>query len=1074
LPEDKLPPGVLLTVPITPQQMQLAAARQDAAAHDPAGVVRTLAAPGTGKSRSIAERVRWLLQRSVAAPRIFVISFTRATVKDLRARILSHCAGAGSGAVANVVHVSTMHSLALSTLRRANLLTMFPSGPIILDEWEQENIFDIEYAVRFQTRPSRAAEIRLAYDAYWQTLQQSHLAPISQAEQANFVAFYSQFTTSYSCILPGEVVRRCVDAMRQGSLRPAPLLRVEHLIVDEFQDLNACDQEFVQGITAGGAILWAAGDDDQSIYSFRHADPTGIQNFPSTYPGSVSHTLGDCFRSTPSILVGASRLITYNPSPPRLQKTVVSLYANSNPPVQGRLHVWRLPTGALEAVALAESCRSLIAAGLHGEDVLILLSNRRAQLSLILQALDSVTVAYAAPRGPALGETDVGRLLLSILRIVQNRDDHVAHRDLLGLHDGVGPGTCIGIVEGCALANLNFRDVFYIVLPSGVFTTRCMAAIARVSQVCQALQGWALSDDIAMHDQEILRIIQHVFDPRRARCQQNLQEWQTLRGSLPGGMTLEELLAFLQADTEVAQLRILQEAQQPLAASSENVPVEHIDRLVQNYWDPNLQEDRAQLEADGVLLGPAVLEALDITERVKAFIAVWIQGPHPRNRDAFTGFLLRTDGISENLHTIYNCEGSYATVLEAVCSSLAELDHFTELIQTPPGGFRIETTTFVVAKVESELLPRWSSAIPDTAGAGEYSVQVRRIVESEIASRGLELATKFYELPIEEQLFLTQALTEIQTYELHGIDSEWADEIKTGIENFIRGVVRETPTDLKNSVACLARAVEGPCKRAVRLTVETFYGTNYGQAQKDLALQSSKFHRFTLGHCRNAFINMNRDERFQALGIVFDDDFVERLGWFENRRNELTHEPTPDKYVQDFQLFARDIRETWGHGLRLIDWLLAQVLERDYQTMSMSQAMKLLEVAREGQFLREIKDSVAVAKRDIIDHVARLSDEQRGRIEEVMASLTRLSLTTGVLPKEQDEWWQRFETLQRNEEEILDHVRPEARGRAREMIESIRKAGRDVAASAVGNLFFYVILNAPHPGLVTILERLLR
>ena len=556
----------------TQQQLQLAAARQDAAAHDATAVVRTLAGPGAGKSRSIAERVNWLLQQNVPAAKIFVVSFTRATAKDLHSRILSHCAAARTGTQANVVNVSTMHSLALRTLRKANLLTMFPSGPIILDDWEQLNIFDTEYAKRFQTGPGRAREIRLAYDAYWQTLQQAYLAPITQTEQTNFLAYYSQFTSSYSCILPGEVVRRCVDSMRQGTLNPTPLLQIEHLIVDEFQDLNACDQEFVQGMAGGGAMLFVAGDDDQSIYSFRHADPSGIQNFSNTYAGSSSHTLSDCFRCTPGVLAGASQLIAYNPSPPRLQKTATSLYANSSPPVQGGLEVWRLQSGALEARAIAESCRDLIGAGLMGEDILILLSHRRAQLSPIMQALDTVGVPFAAPRGPDLGDTNLGRLLLAFLRIMRSQDDYVAHRDLLGLHDGVGVGTCTAIVDGCVTGNLNFRDLFYTVVPTGVFSMRCASAITRVAQICQTLQQWGLDDDIAAHDQDLVILIQQVFNPQRARCQQNLGEWQSLRGTMPGGMTLAELLAFLQADSEVAQLRILQEAQQRLGAAALPAP----------------------------------------------------------------------------------------------------------------------------------------------------------------------------------------------------------------------------------------------------------------------------------------------------------------------------------------------------------------------------------------------------------------------------------------------------------------------------------------------------------------------
>jgi len=513
-------------------------------------------------------------------------------------------------------------------------------------------------------------------------------------------------------------------------------------------------------------------------------------------------------------------------------------------------------------------------------------------------------------------------------------------------------------------------------------------------------------------------------------------------------------------------------ARSPDPGSGEGVPVAHIDRLVEDYWDPDLEEDRTRLEAQNVLLGPAVMEDMSVTERVLAFVAVWIQGPHPRSRDAYTAFLLGTPGAAKHLRSVYQCEGSYATVLEVVCDSLAELDEFTEIIQTPSGGVRIETTTFVVAKAESQLMPKWSSVVPEAdQETGEYSVHVRRIVESEIAARGVELTTHFYELPIDQQLFLTQALTEVRTHSLINIETDWEAEIETGIENFIRGVLRRNPTDLKSSVGCLARAVEGPCKRAVRLAVEALYGTNYGQAQKDLGLQSAKLHKLTLGHCRNAFISINRNQSYQVLGIAFGDDAIERLGWFESRRNELTHEPTPAKYASDFQLFERDTRETWNHGLGLIGWLLTEVLPRNYQMTSIPQALRLREVAREGQFLAEVKSSVAASKNELIDHITRLDQDQRLRMEEVMAALTRLSMMSEALPREEDEWWQRFEALQQSQDEILEQLKPEARSRAKEMIESIRRAGRDVAASAVGNLFFYLILNSPYQGLVAMLDK---
>ena len=82
-------------------------------------------------------------------------------------------------------------------------------------------------------------------------------------------------------------------------------------------------------------VLFIAGDNDQSIYSFRHADPNGIIQFNTAYPSAATHILQDCFRCTPAVVGAASRLIYYNPN--RVAKNLVSLYGSATPPVQGQL-----------------------------------------------------------------------------------------------------------------------------------------------------------------------------------------------------------------------------------------------------------------------------------------------------------------------------------------------------------------------------------------------------------------------------------------------------------------------------------------------------------------------------------------------------------------------------------------------------------------------------------------------------------------------------------------------------------------------------------------------------------------
>ena len=161
-----------------------------------------------------------------------------------------------------------MHSLALRILRSAAVLaTLYPDDPVVLDDWEQENLYDIELSSSIGCTPSRAAEIRYAHDAQWQTLNPQSIAraAITNAERQGFDSFHAARRNLYSCVLPGEMVYECVSRLQLGAIQIGQLPPIDHLIVDEFQDLNACDQEFVRRLVSSGANLFVAGDDDQSI-----------------------------------------------------------------------------------------------------------------------------------------------------------------------------------------------------------------------------------------------------------------------------------------------------------------------------------------------------------------------------------------------------------------------------------------------------------------------------------------------------------------------------------------------------------------------------------------------------------------------------------------------------------------------------------------------------------------------------------------------------------------------------------------------------------------------------------------
>jgi DNA helicase II / ATP-dependent DNA helicase PcrA len=548
----------VVSTPIRPEQIAAAEAVQHAAAHDASDQVRVVAGPGTGKSSAVEERVRWLVaDRGVDASRVFAVSFTRAAAGDLRRRVRGYCDR--NGVAGNEVSVSTLHSLALRTLRAAGLLAAYPAGPMVMDEWELKNIFDAEFSHAGRT-PSRSGEIRRDHEAFWST--GTHDPPnfippdpaISHAERNSFRAFHSPRTQTYACVLPGEIVRKCVESVAAGNLDPVDLLDAEQLIVDEFQDLNPCDLEFIDQLIQLGVATFVAGDDDQSIYSFRFASPQGIQQFMQTYAGASDHDLSDCFRCTPRVLDGATALIAAHPLPNRIPKILRSMYEGSDPPVDGMLHRWRFPSGHAEATAVATSCRDLLAAGVPAREILVLISDRRALASDLMAAFDEAAIDYEAPQPAAYIDTEQGRLALAILRLVCDKNDYVAHRIVLGLVRGVGVGTCDAIAAATIANNLNYRALFHEPLPAGVFNARQTSALTSARDFIARFTDWQSDDELGVRDAEMRQLLEDRLESEARDA------WIDNIAGLPPELTLGEVRDFLWVDTDEQQADVLRTA----------------------------------------------------------------------------------------------------------------------------------------------------------------------------------------------------------------------------------------------------------------------------------------------------------------------------------------------------------------------------------------------------------------------------------------------------------------------------------------------------------------------------------
>ena len=208
-------------MPIPQQDVQAAVQVQQIAAVATEPVVRLVAGPGTGKSSTIEQRVSWLLGNGVNAAEIYAVSFTESfSSRFTRTDNSTLQPDRPSGGRADSRH--TLHSLALRVLRAAGLLNRYPVDPLVLDQWELENIFDSEFSQDSGIRSKeRREEIRRYNEAFWSTgtSPTTKLYPArssyNPSREQSLPGFHGSRTQSYACVLPGEIVRQCVRNERR-------------------------------------------------------------------------------------------------------------------------------------------------------------------------------------------------------------------------------------------------------------------------------------------------------------------------------------------------------------------------------------------------------------------------------------------------------------------------------------------------------------------------------------------------------------------------------------------------------------------------------------------------------------------------------------------------------------------------------------------------------------------------------------------------------------------------------------------------------------------------------------------
>ena len=280
----------------------------------PSGNMLVLAGAGSGKTRVLVHRIAWYIETDQTSPHsIMAVTFTNKAAAEMRIRIEKLLGQSIRG-----MWVGTFHSLAHRLLRTHWQEAGLPQDFQIIDSEDQFRM--IRRLIRTTTIDESQYSPR---EAQWyinarkdEGLRPEHIDAHGDASIAQMVQIYKSYQDA--CERSGlidfaELLLRSFELFReQDAVRKHYQHRFKHVLVDEFQDTNTLQYSWLRLLVGKNSTLFAVGDDDQSIYSWRGARVENMQAFERDFDNTKLIKLEQNYRSTAIILKAANKLIANN------------------------------------------------------------------------------------------------------------------------------------------------------------------------------------------------------------------------------------------------------------------------------------------------------------------------------------------------------------------------------------------------------------------------------------------------------------------------------------------------------------------------------------------------------------------------------------------------------------------------------------------------------------------------------------------------------------------------------------------------------------------------------------------
>jgi len=486
--------------------------QREAASHG-GGPLLVLAGAGSGKTRVITFRIAHLLAQGIPARAICAVTFTNKAAEEMRERIAKLL---GDHKLASELTIGTFHALGLQILRIERKALGLPRGFAIYDQSDQmgalreamrhihdgDRRFDVK---AIQTRISLAKNAFISPDEYEGNPADDYDAMTQQVfpKYQEALRACAAFDFDDLIVEPVRLFQRDSDVKRRWTER------FHYVMVDEFQDTNKAQLRMIQSLVEGHNNLVCVGDDDQSIYSWRGADPSNILNFDRVFPGAKIVKLEQNYRSTKNVLAAANTVIANNKD--RHGKTLWSQMGDGE-----KITHAVAATAEDEAKWVAHEIRKLVKDGRRWSDIAILYRSN-IQAKILEEELRTIEVPYVMYGGQQFFERKEVKDVIAYMRVALNPRDELGLRRVINYPSrGIGATTIEKLVQASHAKHTTLWDALGKAAEHGVHAGACHAIAEFVQVVSRLGASLEAGHDVVQTTKTLIEDIKLYDDLRHA------------------------------------------------------------------------------------------------------------------------------------------------------------------------------------------------------------------------------------------------------------------------------------------------------------------------------------------------------------------------------------------------------------------------------------------------------------------------------------------------------------------------------------------------------------------------------